>query len=68
MLRRQYRARPNPVECAACGATDAIQIELRLPDETGVEFSSCHRCEHRWWTCDGAVIDLRTVLELVRQA
>jgi DNA-directed RNA polymerase subunit M/transcription elongation factor TFIIS len=68
MLRRHQRARPNAVECAGCGATDAIQIELELPDETRVEFSSCHRCEHRWWTCDGAVIDLGAVLERVRQA
>jgi DNA-directed RNA polymerase subunit M/transcription elongation factor TFIIS len=68
MLRRPHGARPSPVECAECGATDAIQIELLLPDETRVEFSSCHRCEHRWWTCDGAFIDLRTVLDLVRRA
>jgi len=66
MLRNARRARPTPVECASCGATDAIRIELSLPDDTVVHFSSCHRCEHRWWTSDGKVIDLTTVLDRVR--
>jgi hypothetical protein len=51
--------------CASCGGTDAIEIRLRLND-TEVEFHSCHRCEHRWWDCDGELIDLTTVLQLAR--
>jgi len=53
--------------CANCGSTDAIEIRLRLSDETEVDFHSCHRCEHRWWDSDGALIDLTTVLELARR-
>lgn len=55
------------VECAKCGARDAIQIRLTLPDGTGVDFNSCHRCEHRWWDADGEVLDLTTVLEKSRK-
>ena len=57
----------NQVECANCGARDAIQINLTLPDDTVVDFNSCHRCEHRWWNSDGKVIDLTTVLERSRK-
>lgn len=66
MHRITRRVRAVPVECANCGAADAIQIELSLPDATSVDFSSCHRCEHRWWTSDGKTIDLTTVLDRVR--
>jgi hypothetical protein len=54
------------VPCTGCGATEAIRIELALPDSTHVHFSSCHRCEHRWWTSDGETIDLTAVLDRVR--
>lgn len=53
--------------CARCGSTDAIEIRLRLNDETEVDFHSCHHCEHRWWDSDGEVIDLTSVLELARR-
>ena len=53
--------------CANCGSTDAIEIRLRLNDETEVDFHSCHRCEHRWWDSDGAAIDLTAVLDLARR-
>jgi DNA-directed RNA polymerase subunit M/transcription elongation factor TFIIS len=53
--------------CALCGGADAIEIRLRLNDDTEVDFHSCHRCEHRWWDAAGAVIDLTDVLELARR-
>jgi len=53
--------------CARCGSTDAIEISLRLNDETEVEFHCCHHCEHRWWDTGGEVIDLNAVLELARR-
>lgn len=55
------------VECSSCGASDAIQIEIQLPDETDVTFNSCHRCEHRWWESDSDVLDLSTILERARR-
>ena len=53
--------------CANCGSADAIEIRLRLNDETEVDFHSCHHCEHRWWGADGELVDLNVVLELVRR-
>lgn len=61
------RREPLTVECSMCGASDAIQIEITLPDETDVTFNSCHRCEHKWWESDSDVLDLTTVLEKARR-
>lgn len=61
------RREPLTVECSMCGASDAIQIEITLPDDTDVTFNSCHRCEHKWWASDSAVLDLTTVLEKARR-
>jgi hypothetical protein len=47
--------------------SDAIQIEITLPDQTDVTFNSCHRCEHRWWKSGSEVLDLTTVLEKARR-
>jgi DNA-directed RNA polymerase subunit M/transcription elongation factor TFIIS len=55
------------VDCPSCGAHDAIQIELTLPDASEVTFNSCHRCEHRWWQSDSEVLDLNTVLDKARK-
>ncbi|OFW67151.1 MAG: hypothetical protein A2Z12_03745 [Actinobacteria bacterium RBG_16_68_21] len=65
MTRRSREA--AVVECSECGARDAIQIELTLPDDTEVTFNSCHRCENRWWESNSKVIDLTTVLEKARR-
>lgn len=56
------------VACNECGAADAIQIELKLPDGTAVEFCSCHRCENRWWNQGGKNVDVSMVLQLARKA
>lgn len=58
---------PSTVPCAKCGAADAIQIEITLPDETDVTFNSCHRCEYRWWESGSDVLDLTAVLEKARR-
>ena len=55
-----------PLQCAACGANNVIQIELTLPDGTEVNFCSCHQCEARWWDRDGEPLELDVVLELAR--
>jgi DNA-directed RNA polymerase subunit M/transcription elongation factor TFIIS len=64
---RSRRWLGNSGTCAQCGGTDAIEIRLRLSDDTEVDFHSCHRCEHRWWDADGELIDLTTVLDLARR-
>ena len=55
------------VACTECGAADAIQIELSLPDGTEVEFCSCHRCENRWWNQDGRHVDMAQLLQMARR-
>lgn len=61
------RRTPPTVRCERCGASDAIQIELSLPDGTEVHFSSCNRCENRWWNRGGELLDLNSVLKLARR-
>jgi len=61
------RSEATTVRCAECGAADAIQIEITLPDQSDVTFNSCHRCEHRWWKSGAAALDLTTVLEKARR-
>ena len=61
------RAEALTVECSNCGARDAIQIEITLPDDSDVTFNSCHHCEHRWWESDSEVLDLNRVLEKARR-
>ncbi len=56
------RSGATEVACAQCGATDVIEIRLKLNDDTEVDFHSCHRCEHRWWASNGEVLDLTSVL------
>jgi DNA-directed RNA polymerase subunit M/transcription elongation factor TFIIS len=62
------RTEAQTVECSSCGASDAIQIEITLPDDSDVTFNSCHRCEHRWWESESEVLDLTTVLEKARKS
>jgi DNA-directed RNA polymerase subunit M/transcription elongation factor TFIIS len=57
----------NAVACTECGASDAIQIELKLPDGTEVEFCSCHRCENRWWNQGGKLVDVAQLLQMARR-
>ncbi len=60
------RAHLSSFICPQCGAADVIEIGLTLPDDTEVDFRSCHRCEYRWWNADGEVIDLTVVLDKAR--
>ena len=53
--------------CRTCGATSVIEIELRLADDTTVNFCSCHKCESRWWNRDGKALELDDVLDLARK-
>ena len=65
-MKRGKVATAEPVACTQCGARDAIQIDMILPDGTEVYFCSCHRCENRWWDREGEALALDAVLDLVR--
>jgi DNA-directed RNA polymerase subunit M/transcription elongation factor TFIIS len=61
------RSRVTDVVCARCGASDIIEIRLKLDDDIEVDFHSCHQCEHRWWASNGEVLDLTSVLDKARR-
>lgn len=58
---------PTSIACTECGATDTIQIELSIADDTTVQFYSCHQCENRWWAHDEGELEVDGVLKLVRK-
>jgi hypothetical protein len=53
--------------CAACGTHQVTRLAMRLTDGTPVQFTSCHRCEHRRWEHQGAPLSTETVLERTRK-
>jgi hypothetical protein len=40
--------------CRACGSDRVTRIAMNLTDGSPVEFTSCHRCEHRTWAEQGS--------------
>ena len=40
--------------CRAAAATRVTRLSMNLPTAPPVEFTSCHRCEHRTWEHGGA--------------
>ena len=40
--------------CRACGSDRVTRIAMNLTDGSPVEFTSCHRCEHRTWASRAA--------------
>ncbi len=55
------------MDCPQCHANDVIEIKHRLPDDTEVQFFSCHRCEQKWWDKNGDKLELGQILDIVRQ-
>jgi hypothetical protein len=54
--------------CAGCGSVHVTRLSMNLTDGTPVDFTSCHRCEHRTWTRRGGdVVEVDTVLEHARK-
>lgn len=47
------RGARSGVACQACGSERVTQISMCLTDGSPVEFTSCHRCEHRTWREQG---------------
>ena len=55
------------VECRGCGSPHVTRLSLNLTDGTPVDFTSCHRCEHRTWEHAGAVLSVEGVLAKTRK-
>ncbi len=77
--RRRVEAAPVPlgsltqrdhrpaVACQACGSAHVTRLSMNLTDGTPVDFTSCHRCEHRTWEHEGSALPVEHVLERTRK-
>jgi hypothetical protein len=54
-------------ECRGCGSGHVTRLTMSLTDGTPVEFTSCHRCEHRTWEHAGAELSVDGVLDRTRK-
>jgi transcription elongation factor Elf1 len=57
----QVGARPFGT-CPDCGSSRLTSLAMTLTDGTPVDFASCHECEHRHWTHEGAVLPFSEVI------
>jgi hypothetical protein len=64
LTQREHRA---VVACRGCGSTRVTRLSLNLTDGTPVEFTSCHRCEHRTWEHAGTELSVGSVLDRARR-
>jgi len=68
VVRPAVAAEPTPAQhpdaehCAACGSDRVTRLSMTLTDGAGVDFTSCHACEHKTWRRDGQRLELGTVL------
>jgi hypothetical protein len=54
-------------ECRGCGSVHVTRLSMSLTDGTPVDFTSCHRCEHRTWEHAGAELSVDGVLDRTRK-
>jgi hypothetical protein len=58
----------TPATCTVCASTHVTRLTMSLTDGTPVDFTSCHRCEHRTWSRTGGhEIAVDAVLEHTRK-
>lgn len=53
--------------CRDCGSRHVTRLSMSLTDGTPVEFTSCHRCEHRTWEHSGGELSVDGVLRRTRK-
>ena len=53
--------------CRGCGSPHVTRLSMSLTDGTPVEFTSCHRCEHRTWEHGGGELSVDSVIERARK-
>jgi hypothetical protein len=64
LTQREHRTR---AVCLGCGSHHVTRLSLCLTDGTPVEFTSCHRCEHRAWEHAGLPLSVEAVLDRTRK-
>jgi DNA-directed RNA polymerase subunit M/transcription elongation factor TFIIS len=58
------RPRSHAPKCPACGTQELLTVTLTV-DDAPMEFTTCHTCERRWWSRDGELVPLGSLLGLV---
>ena len=53
--------------CRGCGSPHVTRLSMSLTDGTPVQFTSCHRCEHRTWEHADGELSVDGVLERARK-
>jgi hypothetical protein len=53
--------------CRGCGSGHVTRLSMSLTDGTPVDFTSCHRCEHRTWEHAGGELPVGNVLDRARK-
>jgi DNA-directed RNA polymerase subunit M/transcription elongation factor TFIIS len=62
------RGARSGAHCRACGSERVTTISMNLTDGSPVNFTSCHRCEHRTWQEQaGGVLPVAHVLDKTRK-
>ncbi len=64
LTQRDHR---NGALCRGCGSPHVTLLRMSLTDGTPVEFTSCHRCEHRSWEHAGTQLTVESVLDRARK-
>jgi DNA-directed RNA polymerase subunit M/transcription elongation factor TFIIS len=54
--------RRRAAECPECGSARITALTMTLTDGTPVQFASCHECEHRAWSHEGARLEFSDVI------
>ena len=52
------------VHCESCTSPSVTRISITMAEGQVVDFTSCHRCEHKSYATEGEALPLARVLSL----
>ncbi len=55
------------ITCTNCNSDRVTRLSMSLTDGTAVEFTSCHRCEHKTWADAAGQLSVEEVLGRTRK-
>lgn len=55
------------ITCVNCSSDRVTRLSMSLTDGTAVEFTSCHRCEHKTWADAAGQLSVEEVLGRTRK-
>lgn len=53
-----------PAQCDSCASPSVTRISITMAEGDVVDFTSCHRCEHKSYVAGGAPLPLSRVLAM----